>query len=188
MNTMEVNMNTKRQQLIDIALMLFYKNGINSIGINEILKVSGIAKKTLYNHFESKEELIMATLEQRHNNFITWLEEKLKGTHSNGDLIDRLFTGLENWFLNSDPILGDFHGCFFIKTSAEFSGSNHRIAIFCRKHKYQVRQIIARSMINKTPLLLDAICIMKEGAITSAYVENDTSTAKKSISALKKFI
>lgn len=181
-------MNTKRQQLIDIALALFYKNGINSIGINEILKVSTIAKKTLYNHFESKEELIIAALEQRHNNFIAWLEDKLKGTRSNKDLINRLFLALESWFLNSEPMLGDFHGCFFINSSAEFSNSNRYISIFCRKHKHQVRQVIARSMTNSSPLLLDAICIMKEGAITSAYVTNDTSAARKSIAVLEKLV
>ncbi|HFG1889890.1 TPA: TetR/AcrR family transcriptional regulator, partial [Vibrio cholerae] len=48
-------MNPKRQLLIDTALNLFYKNGINSIGINEVISVSGIAKRTLYSHFESKE-------------------------------------------------------------------------------------------------------------------------------------
>ena len=181
-------MNIKRQQLIDTALDLFYKNGIHSIGINEILKISGIAKKTLYNHFESKEELILAALEQRHNNFVTWLEGKLKESHSNKDLINRLFLALESWFLNSEPMLGDFHGCFFINSSAEFSHSNHHITLFCRRHKHQVRQVIARSMTNSSPLLLDAICIMKEGAITSAYVTNDTSAAKQSIAVLGKLV
>ncbi|WP_299666825.1 TetR/AcrR family transcriptional regulator [uncultured Psychromonas sp.] len=56
-------MNKKRQLLIDTALSLFYKKGINTIGINEILQVSGVAKNTLYNHFSSKEELILAALE-----------------------------------------------------------------------------------------------------------------------------
>ena len=71
-------MNQKRQLLIDTALDLFYQYGVNSIGINEILKVSGVAKKTLYSHFESKEALILATLEQRHVIFIEWLEEQLQ--------------------------------------------------------------------------------------------------------------
>lgn len=56
-------MSKKRQQLINIALQLFYEKGINSVGINEILSVSGIAKKTLYNHFTSKEDLVLAALE-----------------------------------------------------------------------------------------------------------------------------
>ena len=62
-------MTNKKQQLTDTALKLFYEKGINSVGINEVLKVSGIAKKTLYNHFSSKEELVLATLEQRDHTF-----------------------------------------------------------------------------------------------------------------------
>ena len=52
-------MSNKRELLTKTALDLFYKNGINSVGINEILKVSGVAKKTLYNYFGSKEELVL---------------------------------------------------------------------------------------------------------------------------------
>jgi AcrR family transcriptional regulator len=66
-------MSKKRQQLIDTALPLFYEKGINSVGINEILSVSGIAKKTLYNHFTSKEELVLAALEQRNDNLMAYL-------------------------------------------------------------------------------------------------------------------
>ncbi|MBF4438000.1 TetR/AcrR family transcriptional regulator, partial [Vibrio cholerae] len=66
-------MNPKRQLLIDTALNLFYKNGINSIGINEVISVSGIAKRTLYSHFESKEALILAALQKRHEIFTFWL-------------------------------------------------------------------------------------------------------------------
>ena len=70
-------MNKKRALLIDTALALFYTKGINSIGINEILKTSGVAKRTLYSHFASKEALVLAALKQRHENFITWLERQI---------------------------------------------------------------------------------------------------------------
>ena len=73
-------MNKKSELLIDTALALFYTKGINSIGINEILKTSGVAKRTLYSHFESKEALILAALNQRHKKFITWLAEQLSET------------------------------------------------------------------------------------------------------------
>ncbi|MHC6803822.1 TetR/AcrR family transcriptional regulator, partial [Vibrio antiquarius] len=95
-------MNKKKQLLIDTALSLFYKQGINSIGINEVLKVSGVAKRTLYSHFESKEALILAALEQRHQIFMAWLEEKLSSAQSSTDVIDQLFTALNGWFHGSE--------------------------------------------------------------------------------------
>lgn len=163
-------MSKKRQLLIDTALALFYKNGVNSIGINEILKVSGVAKRTLYSHFDSKEALVLATLKQRHDIFIEWLEEKLSNTQSDQEVIEQLFTALEGWFSGTDAKLGSFRGCFFINTSAEFSDAKSEVSRYCRLHKEQVRLLIEKKLSGKKPHLLDAICIIKEGAITTAYM------------------
>jgi AcrR family transcriptional regulator len=178
-------MNKKRQLLIDTALNLFYFNGINAVGINEILKVSRVAKKTLYNHFESKEALILAALNQRHLSFIAWLEKKLQGADSDDKVISQLFNSLESWFTDSEPMLGSFRGCFFVNSSAEFSDANSDIFLFCKSHKQQVREVIAQFMVNKNSHLLDAICILKEGAITTAYVTGEHSLANQCISILK---
>ncbi len=166
-------MNPKRQLLIDTALDLFYKNGINSIGINEVISVSGVAKRTLYAHFASKEALIVAALQQRHEIFAAWLEQKLSGSNSNQEVIQRLFSALASWFAHKENTLGDFRGCFFINTSAEFSDMNSEILQFCRFHKEQVRDIISRHLMNADSALLDAICIMKEGAIVIAQLGGD---------------
>ena len=55
----------KRDQLIDTALELFNRDGYRATGIDKILAESGVAKMTLYNHFGSKDELIVAALERR---------------------------------------------------------------------------------------------------------------------------
>lgn len=179
-------MNKKRQLLIDTALTLFYKKGINNIGINEVLSVSGVAKNTLYNHFDSKEALILAALEQRHQVFIDWLSLKLEGADSNQKTIQQLFTALDSWFRNEEPMLGSFRGCFFINSAAEFSDKNSDISLFCQQHKQQIRQLIAQHLSKNNALLLDAISIMKEGAITEAYVSGDTSISKRCIEVLNR--
>ncbi|EOX4457695.1 TetR/AcrR family transcriptional regulator [Vibrio antiquarius] len=180
-------MNKKKQLLIDTALSLFYKQGINSIGINEVLKVSGVAKRTLYSHFESKEALILAALEQRHQIFMAWLEEKLSPTQSSTDVIDQLFTSLNGWFHGSEEKLGEFRGCFFINTSAEFSDDSSELATYCRHHKQQVRELIQRYLKSDNTSLLDAICIMKEGAITTAYMTKEyDDVTKKCVEILRK--
>ncbi|WP_423841027.1 TetR/AcrR family transcriptional regulator [Vibrio mytili] len=169
-------MSKKRQILIDTALALFYQNGINSIGINEILKSSGVAKRTLYTDFDSKEALILAALHQRHTHFIDWLESKLLGSESDSDLIKNLFNGLESWFNSKETMLGDFRGCFFINTSAEFSDTDSEISRFCNQHKQHVRRVIQKHLCSKDPLLLESICVLKEGAITTAYMTGDSHT------------
>ena len=112
-------MNEKRRLLIDTAFRLFYENGINGVGINEILAVSGIAKKTLYSHFASKDELVIATLQERDTVFLTWLDGELKHSNSSREVIEQLFAALTKWFTNQVPELTDFRGCYFIKTSGQ---------------------------------------------------------------------
>lgn len=181
-------MNIKQQLLIDTALQLFYERGVNSIGINEILNVSGIAKKTLYNHFDSKESLVLAVLKQRNDNFLAWLDTKLKGATTDKDVIEKLFTGLSAWFAGSEVELGDFRGCFFINTAAEFSNPDSDISKYCQNHKQQVRDLIRQYLSKPNAELLDAICLLKEGAITMAYVSNDLTMPEKCIKILSKLM
>lgn len=178
-------MNHKRQTLIDTALTLFYENGVHSIGINEILKVSGIAKKTLYHHFSGKEALVLAALEERNHRFINWLTSRLTGVKDDNEVIDALFYALTDWFNNGVTELGDFRGCFFINTSAEFSEPNSEISQYCQQHKQDVRNLIREHLINKNDTLLEAICLLKEGAISNAYVSNDVDAANKAGQIMK---
>ncbi|BFM20259.1 TetR/AcrR family transcriptional regulator [Gilvimarinus japonicus] len=167
-------MTDKRQILIDTALQLFYQNGVNSVGINEILNASGIAKKTLYRHFSGKNALILAVLEQRHRVFTQWLAGVLQGAPSDSEVVERLFNGLSAWFEGRVSALGNYRGCFFINTCAELGDTDSEISQFCQYHKRQVRQLIGESLGGKNnETLLDAICLLKEGAISAAYVAQD---------------
>lgn len=168
-------MSKKRDLLLSTALELFYRHGINSIGINEVIKVSGVAKKTLYSHFNSKEELVLKALEKRHLTFMQWLETKLESTANNKELINTLFRSLEGWFDGEEPELGDFNGCFFINASAEFHDAQSEISTYCRFHKAQVRQLIQSKLGGNSEDFLNAICLLKEGAITTAYMTGASS-------------
>lgn len=168
-------MSKKRDLLLNTALELFYRHGINSIGINEVIKVSEVAKKTLYNHFNSKEDLVLRALEKRHLAFMQWLETKLENTTNNSELIDTLFYSLRDWFDGNAPELGSFNGCFFINTSAEFHGTNSEISSYCSFHKAQVRQLIQSKLSQDSEDLLNAICLLKEGAITTAFMTGASS-------------
>jgi AcrR family transcriptional regulator len=172
-------MNDKKQLLVNTALNLFYKKGINSVGINEVLQASGIAKKTLYNHFSSKEALIIATLEFRHSIFLHWLDKRVADTATNKEFVTALFDALTHWFNNQVPELTDFRGCFFINTAAEFTGQSVEVMEYCRMHKVKVRALMAKNMPVEDESLLDMICVLKEGAITTAYVSKELQVAEQ---------
>ncbi|RJG48634.1 TetR/AcrR family transcriptional regulator [Motilimonas pumila] len=178
-------MNAKRQLLIDTALTLFYQHGINAIGINEVLSVSGVAKRTLYNHFESKNALVLAALQQRHEVFMLWLKQQLHGANSDHEVIARLFESLARWFNHQAPELGVFRGCFFINTSAEFTEPECKILHFCHQHKQAVRELLASYISHDNTCLLNAVCLMKEGAIVSAHLGGEgDKTCRQCIQAL----
>lgn len=175
----------KRQQLIHTALTLFYAHGIHAIGINEILKESGIAKKTLYHHFASKEALVVAALEERNQRFLTWLNSHLEKGKNDWDVVEKLFSALSDWFLDKAEELGHFRGCFFINTSAEYGDPNSAINQRCQQHKQDVQALIQRHLPNTQADTVEAICLLKEGAISSAYVSRDTNAAKVSLAIVR---
>jgi AcrR family transcriptional regulator len=181
---MERNMIDKKSVLIGTALRLFYDHGINSIGINEVLKESGVAKKTLYNHFSSKDELILATLAARDNIYISWLKAELKGVTTDRALVTQLFTALTEWFKGNVPQLSPFKGCFFINTLAERREVDDAIFIYCAQHKQKIRALIHSYLTSDDESLLDMICLLKEGAIVSAFMSNDVTAAQKCIPLL----
>ncbi|WP_108125480.1 TetR/AcrR family transcriptional regulator [Saccharospirillum mangrovi] len=181
-------MNEKRQALLETALGLFYSHGVQSIGINEVLKVSGIAKKTLYHHFPSKEALVLAALKERNRRFLAWLEPQLAKGETDAEVVENLFEALDAWIHDDAKELGKFRGCFFVNTSAEFGDVNSDIAQYCRLHKQQVRARIGHYLVSKDEAFLDSICLLKEGAISSAYVSNDLEAAIKGLRAAKALI
>lgn len=175
----------KRSQLIDTALQLFYSHGIHAIGINEILATSGIAKKTLYNHFSSKEDLIQACVIERDKRFMQWMESQCHDCKSEAALIEQLFDGLHLWINNKVELIGSFEGCFFVNTAAEYGDPTNEIYQLCLQHKMNIKKFILEKLtlmsanqqhINR---LTDLLILLKEGAINSAYVMNDKEAALK---------
>ena len=65
-----VKISAKRKTLIETAMNLFCGYGFNATGIDVILKKANVSKMTLYKHFKTKDDLIIATLEEYHNNTI----------------------------------------------------------------------------------------------------------------------
>ena len=68
---------SKRDELLDIASTLFYRQGYGATGVKQIIETAGIAKGTFYSHFSSKEEVGLAWLKTRHFEWNAWLEARL---------------------------------------------------------------------------------------------------------------
>ena len=175
----------KRQQLIQTAFELFYEHGIHAVGINQILQTAGVAKKTLYNHFASKDELIQAVVDYRDENFYNWLASRVDQVKPGYDGLNELFDAVDDWINNKVSLLTDFHGCFFINTCAEFNDPHHPLHQQCQQHKNRVNRLIERQIralgISESAIdyVTESISLLKEGAIVMAHVQGDLNSAEK---------
>ena len=176
-------MNSKKRHIIEVAFSLFYNKGIHAVGINEIIKTASIAKKTLYNHFVSKDELIVATLIYRDQLEIGHLKFKLASAEIGKDALLALFELLDEIINNRDNTLGDFRGDYFNNCCAEYAQSNQLVYETCRSHKDSIKEIIQTHVdsFEKSPeknrLLVHNLILLREGAINNALVAKDLNSA-----------
>ena len=118
-----------RARVLDTAYELFANDGIRAVGIDRIIAEANIAKATLYRHFASKEELVLAFLDLREQR---WTHEWLCGETERRAATPRerllvTFDVLHEWFQRPD-----FEGCSFINTLLEISDKDnaiHRAAV-----------------------------------------------------------
>lgn len=175
----------RREQLVSVAFDLFYRYGVHAIGINRVIAESGVAKKTLYNHFSSKEELVAATVEYRDRQFSSWIKARSQAAPDGQRAIYNLFGALDDWFNEREELVYPFHGCYFINVSAEFSDFDHPVHQQCANHKKAILELIRKYVSQvftdeKTVITVsDAIATLKEGAIVQAHVLGDRQAAVK---------
>lgn len=170
---------SKRDQLIDTALDLFYREGFHATGIDRILSEAGVAKMTLYKHFRSKDALIEAVLQRRDEQFREWLMQYVE-SHA-GTPRDRLlavFDANEEWFRRPD-----YRGCMFLNAAAEFAGNAQPLARLADEHKRlllgYLRGLAAAGSFQNPDRLADLMLLLTDGAIGCALVSGDASWAEK---------
>src|SRR3954470_14788529 len=121
----------KRDLLMDTAWRLFYRDGYRAVGIDTVLAEAGVAKMTLYNHFASKDELIVALLEQESATVLENLQQAAEGGgRSASRRLLGVFDGLEKFCGRPD-----FRGCAFIRALSEFPDVEHPVHQAAWRHK-----------------------------------------------------
>lgn len=128
-----------RERILVTAHDLFYRDGIRATGVDRIIAASGVAKLTFYRHFASKDDLVRAFLDYRHERWMAWFVDAL-GRHgaAPGGGLAPLAAALAEWF--ADPA---FRGCAFINTVAEMGGSQPGVVATAQRHKDDMRAVIA---------------------------------------------
>jgi AcrR family transcriptional regulator len=123
---------TTREKLIQAGHEIFYREGFLLVGLDRLLNEVGCSKQTFYNHFESKDDLIVAVIEEHHRWWSSELRDRIQraaGPDPRGQIL-AIFDVLKE--LTHDP---EFHGCIFLNAAVEFPQPHHPAHQSARKAK-----------------------------------------------------
>lgn len=178
----------KRDELLQKALDAFNRHGFQATGMDLLVHETGISKTSMYKHFKTKDDLILAVLELRDAQFRDWLIERMQTL---GDTpiaqILALFDVLEDWFASPD-----FKGCMFIRAAAEFQDKTHPIRQQSASHKQQIEDmlkgLVQEAGLENPGLLARQLVLLKEGAIIAAHVQLSPTAAADAKAAARVLI
>jgi AcrR family transcriptional regulator len=128
-----------RDRIIATAYELFTRRGINAVGIDEVVDKASVAKTTLYRHFSSKEDLVLAFLDRREE---LWTEAVIdRGPRERSEDPEEqllaIFDVMDDWFQHRT----DYEACSFVKVLLEM-GNEGRIGDACIGHLDKIRGIL----------------------------------------------
>jgi AcrR family transcriptional regulator len=128
-----------RQRILDTAYELFSRRGIRAVGVEEVIARADVAKATLYRHFPSKDDLVLAFLEQREQRWTRQLVEA--GARERGNTAEErllaIFDVFHDWFQQDD-----YEGCSFIKVLLETADLQHPAGKASARHLENIRTIV----------------------------------------------
>jgi AcrR family transcriptional regulator len=163
-----------RDQILDSAAELFYRDGVRSVSVDRIAAESGVAKMTVYYHFRSKEHLIAAWLHRRDQEWMRWLEGAVE--RRGGNPVLGVFDALHEWFETPD-----FRGCAFINVHAELGWSSPAAAEIVAAHKRSLTEYLARLVrddgADEPEALARRLLLLVDGAIVTASIQRDPGVA-----------
>ncbi len=134
---------TKRDDIMEVASKLFYEQGYNQTGIQQILQEADAAKGTFYGFFKSKEELGVAWLKERHITWNGWLHAAIDNKTTPRAKILAAFDFLGEWMQKCD-----FRGCAFLNTLSETPEPDSPLRAQITQHKTELHELF-QSLVNE---------------------------------------
>ena len=168
-----------RAALIETAIRLFCRHGINATGVDAIITHSGASRMTLYKHFGSKDGLVAAALEEEGRVWRAWFFARL--AQAEGPATARLlaiFDALGEWFARND-----YFGCALMNAVAEHRNQSPAILKVTQAHKQPVLEYIGAlcqaAGAQDAKALASQIDLLMDGAIVKALIRRDAVPAQE---------
>jgi len=167
-----------RDRLLEVAQDLFYREGFHAVGLDRVLADVGVTKTTFYNHFESKDDLILSVLRARDQWWRKTFGERLRARAGDdpASQLRAVFDVLDE-FIAAD----EFNGCFFVNAAVEFPlphSPTHRAAA---EHKdlmgALLRDLALRAGARDPVALAEELSLLMEGSYVTRQVTGNRAAA-----------
>jgi AcrR family transcriptional regulator len=167
-------------RILQAAHDLFYRDGIRATGIDRVIAESGVAKLTFYRQFASKDDLIRAFLDYRHERWMAWFTGAL--ARHGGDA-RALVPALREWLGSAD-----FRGCAFLNSVGELGGTMPDVVEITRRHKQDMTAAIAALLppSARRRTQAQAIALAVDGAIVQAQFSGSATAPLQALGRVLK--
>jgi len=179
---------SKRDDLIEAAMHVFCCSGVSGASVDDVIKQAGVSRMTLYNHFDSKEDLAMAAMERQDERFRAHVIDEI--TRRASDPVGRIlaiFDVLGEWFADDH-----FNGCGFARVAAEIASPDNPMRRLAVLHKERfgaiVEDLCRRAQADEPAELALELCLLMDGATSMAVITGHEEMADRAKSAARKLL
>lgn len=174
-----------RERIVEAADARYYARGFASVGMDEIRDAAGVSLRRIYRLFPSKDDLVLAVLDRRHELWSAAVEDRVTRESTPAGRLLAIYDYLADWF-------GDdaFRGCGFINAFGELGGADPKVAEAARRHKASFQAYIATlaDAAGAPPSLAPQLAILAEGAQTTAAIAGTPEAAAQARAAAEVLI
>jgi AcrR family transcriptional regulator len=165
------------RRVLDAATELFYARGINTVGMELVAERAGVTKKTIYDRFGSKQQLVVHYLRARDARWRAHLDGYLERAAAPRARVAATFDALDDWMGAHDP-----RGCAMVNAYAELSDPEHPGRAVAEEQKRWLRDLYTglaeRSGAEDPGALGDALAMLHEGAVVARNVTGVADAAR----------
>jgi len=170
-----------KERILGTASRLFYEQGYHVTGINQIIEEADIARASLYNHYPSKTDLLLAYLDSTHASWFADLDAFLKPKESAREKLLAIFD-----FRIQRQVKLKYKGCHFNKIAAEAS-DDQEVLSRVKAHKQRLRNVIyglvsqttQRRSILDNEKLADTLFLLLEGGVAVGAMYRSPEAGEK---------
>jgi AcrR family transcriptional regulator len=172
-----------RDRILDTAIDLFYREGVRAVGVDLIVQRSGVAKTSLYRHFSTKDDLVVAFLEREETEYWdAWDETARRTTHGASAELEAHLARIARHIARPK-----YRGCPFLNVATEFPASSHPARAVSTRHKTELRRrltVLAKRLgVRKPAALADQLVLLIDGAYVNAQLFGRKGPATSLLSA-----